>query len=171
MRGKLSSWASWQEWKQALQRVWLDKARICPPVPVRDHIKSSQCYFNLNNTMEVSNPTGHTSNLWGKCPLYGCNAMGRLISWEIHYKPLSFEGGLAWDGALSKHGSEALVLFRDSSFPWKAVVQTSWLDCSLYHGWVGDVPIWFQTGEQVIFFQLWGKNAWDAWPNLWRVLD
>ncbi len=28
-----------------------------------------------------------TSNLWQKCPLYGCYAMGRLIAWEIHYRP------------------------------------------------------------------------------------
>ncbi len=26
----------------------------------------------------------------GKCPLYGCNAMGRLISWEIHYRPFLY---------------------------------------------------------------------------------
>ena len=32
-----------------------------------------------------------TSNLWGKCPLYSCNATGRLISWEIHYRPLQAE--------------------------------------------------------------------------------
>ncbi len=38
--------------------------------------------------MEVPNPKGHTSHLWPKCPLYGCNATGRLISWEIHYRPL-----------------------------------------------------------------------------------
>ncbi len=31
---------------------------------------------------EVLNP--HTSNLWGMCPLYGCNVTGRPISWEIH---------------------------------------------------------------------------------------
>ncbi len=34
----------------------------------------------------------YTSNLWGRCPLYGCNATDRLISWEIHYRtfhPLS----------------------------------------------------------------------------------
>ncbi len=38
----------------------------------------------------VTDPTstGHTSNLWGKCPLYDSNAMGRLISQEIHYWPL-----------------------------------------------------------------------------------
>ncbi len=35
---------------------------------------------------EVPNPTGHTSNLWEKFPLYGCNATDRLISWEIHYR-------------------------------------------------------------------------------------
>ncbi len=29
----------------------------------------------------------NTSNLWGKCPLYGGNATGRLISWAIHYQP------------------------------------------------------------------------------------
>ncbi len=33
------------------------------------------------------NTKGHTSNLWGKCPLYGGNTTGRLISWEIHYRP------------------------------------------------------------------------------------
>ncbi len=35
-----------------------------------------------------SNVQLHTSNLWGKCPLYGCNATDRLIYWEIHYQPL-----------------------------------------------------------------------------------
>ncbi len=37
--------------------------------------------------MEVPNTKGHTSNLWGKCPLYGGHATGGLISWEIHYRP------------------------------------------------------------------------------------
>ena len=31
---------------------------------------------------------GHTSNLWRKYPLYRGNATGRLISWEINYRPL-----------------------------------------------------------------------------------
>ncbi len=30
----------------------------------------------------------HSSNSWWKCPLHGFNAMGRQISWKIHYKPL-----------------------------------------------------------------------------------
>ena len=33
-----------------------------------------------------SNTKGHTSNLWGKFPLYVGNATGRLIFWEIHYR-------------------------------------------------------------------------------------
>ena len=44
-------------------------------------------YFS--RVMELPNPKGHTSNLWGKCPLYGSNATGRLISQEIHYRPLT----------------------------------------------------------------------------------
>ncbi len=35
---------------------------------------------------------GHTSNLWGKCPLYGSNATGGLISQEIHYQPFVKKG-------------------------------------------------------------------------------
>ncbi len=31
-------------------------------------------------------------NLWGKCPLYGSNATGRLISRGIHYRPLISHG-------------------------------------------------------------------------------
>ena len=59
-------------------------------------------------------PTGHTSNLWQKCPLYGCNATCRLIFWEIHYRPLSGnEVFPAWtkfqckpqEGAEQKHTS------------------------------------------------------------------
>ncbi len=38
--------------------------------------------------MGASNPKGHTSNLWGKCPLCGSNATGRLVSKEIHYQPI-----------------------------------------------------------------------------------
>ncbi len=30
----------------------------------------------------------NTSNLWGKYPLKGGNGTSRLISWEIHYRPL-----------------------------------------------------------------------------------
>ncbi len=39
--------------------------------------------------MGVPNLKGHTRNLWGKCPLYGSNATGGLISQEIHYWPLN----------------------------------------------------------------------------------
>ncbi len=62
---------------------------------IRVHIITQWCFYDLNTAkihhprvMEVPNPTGHTSNLWGKRPLYSCNATDRLISWEIHYCPL-----------------------------------------------------------------------------------
>ncbi len=45
-------------------------------------------YSKASRVMKVPNTKGHTSNLLGKCPLYGGNATGRLISWEIHYRPL-----------------------------------------------------------------------------------
>ncbi len=34
-------------------------------------------YALRSNSLKL--PTGHTSNLWRKCPLYGCNATGRPI--------------------------------------------------------------------------------------------
>ncbi len=40
--------------------------------------------------MAVPNPKGDTINLWGKCPLYGSNATGRLIFQEIHYQFLHY---------------------------------------------------------------------------------
>ncbi len=49
-----------------------------------------QKLLHLGIPNRVPNTRGHTSNLWGKCPLYGGNATGRLISWEIHYRPLGW---------------------------------------------------------------------------------
>ncbi len=42
----------------------------------------------ISGDMEVTKTKGHTRNLRGKCPLYGSNATGGLISLEIHYWPL-----------------------------------------------------------------------------------
>ncbi len=58
------------------------------PDRVQSNAHLHEFVYLISRVMEVSNSTGHTSNLWQKCPLYkGCNATGRPISWEIHYRP------------------------------------------------------------------------------------
>ncbi len=60
-------------------------------------------YSILANTrvMGVTDPKGHTSNLWAKRPLYGSNATGRQTSQEIHYQPLFKSDGRTKGNAIS----------------------------------------------------------------------
>ena len=43
----------------------------------------------MSRVIEVPNPTQAIPAIYGGSALYGCNAKGILISWEIHYWPLS----------------------------------------------------------------------------------
>ncbi len=52
-------------------------------------------YLAYSKASAFRNKGTHTSNLWGKYPLYGCNATGRLISWE-------WTKGCAWESQKSK---------------------------------------------------------------------
>ena len=62
----------------------------------------------------IANPTGHTNNLSGKFPLYGYNATGRPISWQIHHRPLK----LTWELVLFvyKDISDSLFWIDHNSF-------------------------------------------------------
>ena len=48
----------------------------------------SEVYGVFNSIMSRKVDKKYQQSM-GECPLYGCNATDRLISWEIHYRPFA----------------------------------------------------------------------------------